>query len=93
MFARVPSTSVQADHYMCVCLCLCGFVYVRQVCVLVLVKANTCQVFNDFNDWTFGTTGICVPRDLLLLTEGVKGTKTLFAFHLDGRWMANWLSF
>lgn len=30
-----------------------------------------CQVHTDFNDWTLGTRGNCVARDLLLLTDEV----------------------
>lgn len=81
--------------YVCSLACvptrLCGFVYVVCCyvcvfgCIMCLVKAYTSQVFTDFNDWTLGTTGVCVPRDLLLLTEEVKGMKLTFAFHPDSR--------
>lgn len=82
----MPSTSVQAGHHVCA---LLGCVLVASmcslfVCVLCLVTAHTSQVFTDFNDWAFGMTSVCVPWDLLLLTEGVKG-KLTFAFHPDGQ--------
>lgn len=94
----MPSTSAQAGHRVCVRAWVlarfCGFVYVAcsqvcvSVCILWWVTAYTNHIFTDFNDRTFGLTSVCVPWDLLLLTEGVKGQLT-FAFHPDSRWTAN----
>lgn len=56
--------------WVCVCSPVCVF-----VCTLCSVKVNTSQVFTEFNDWTFGMTGICVLWDLLLLTRRSQGHK------------------
>lgn len=92
MCVCMKSTSVQSGHYVCarshVGLCIFSSVC---ICVHFVLgwQHHTSQVFIDFNDWTFGTTGVAVSWDLQLLTEGVKGMKLTWAFHPDSMWTAN----
>lgn len=70
----------------CVCLhvCLCASVCVFVRC-LCSMNACTSQVFTDFNGEMFGMSDICVPWDLLLLSEVIKGMKPA-----DSSWRAKW---
>lgn len=69
----------------CVCLhvCLCASVCVFVRC-LCSMHACTSQVLTDFNGEMFGMSDICVPWDLLLLSEVIKGMKPA-----DSSWRAN----